>query len=135
MPEHLEFLTVEDLLIIAAEATGTPAAVRDYGLLDSAANRPRASAFGQDAYPSIHHKAAAMLQSLVMNHGLVDGNKRLAWLATFVFYDLNRHDLAVVPDDGFDLMMAVIKEHLEVDEIAERFAAWCGDPAHRRQRG
>ena len=117
MPDPVH-LSAEDLLVIAAAATGAPAIVRDYGLLDAAANRPRASAFGQDAYPTLHHKAAALLQSLVMNHGLVDGNKRLAWLATVVFYDLNDHDLTVPTDEGFDLMMAVINGHLDVDTVA-----------------
>jgi death on curing protein len=120
MPDPVH-LSAEDLLVIAAAATGAPAVVRDYGLLDAAANRPRASAFGQDAYPNLHHKAAALLQSLVMNHGLVDGNKRLAWLATVVFYDLNDHDLTVPTDEGFDLMMAVINGHLDVDTIAASF--------------
>jgi death-on-curing protein len=123
MPDVV-YLTAEDLVVIAAEATGGQPAVRDYGLLDAAANRPRASAFGQDAYPTIHLKAAALLHSVVMNHALVDGNKRLAWLATFVFYDVNGLDLDVPDDDGFDLMMSVIKDHLELDEIADRLGGW-----------
>lgn len=123
MPDVV-YLTAEDLVVIAAGATGGQPAVRDYGLLDAAANRPRASAFGQDAYPTIHHKAAALLHSVVMNHALVDGNKRLAWLATFVFYDINGHDLDVPTDDGFDLMMSVIKDHLDLDDIADRLGGW-----------
>jgi death on curing protein len=123
MPD-LVHLTAEDLVVIAGAATGGAAVVRDYGLLDAAAGRPRASAFGQDAYLTIDDKAAALLQSIVMNHALVDGNKRLAWLATYVFYDLNGHDLVVTVDDGFDLVMSVISDHLDVDAIAARLGAW-----------
>lgn len=130
MPETVH-LTAEDLLVIAGAATGAPAAVRDYGLLDAAAARPRASAFGQDAYPTLHQKAAALLQSIVMGHTLVDGNKRLAWLATYVFYDLNDHDLDATTDEGFDLMMSAINDHLDVEDIARRLAAY----AKARQPG
>jgi death-on-curing protein len=123
MPDVVH-LTADDLVVIAGSATETPAAVRDYGLLDAAANRPRASAFGQDAYPSLHLKAAALLHSILMNHALVDGNKRLAWLATYVFYDLNGHDLNAPTDDAFDFMIAVITEHSDVEEIEAQLEKW-----------
>ena len=80
------FLDHEDLLHIAERALGVPAVVRDHGLLESALGRPRATAFGVDAYPGIHEKAAALLHSLTRNHALVDGNKRLALAATIAFY-------------------------------------------------
>jgi hypothetical protein len=70
-------LTVEDLLLIA-DTIGA-AAVRDIGLLDAAAHRPRATAFGQEAYPTLHLKAAALLDAVVRNHALVDGDTRLGW--------------------------------------------------------
>lgn len=123
MPDTV-YLTAEDLVVIGGTATGAPAAVRDYGLLDAAAARPRASAFGQDAYPTLHEKAAALLQSLVMYPTLVDGNKRLAWLAIYVFYDLNDHEMNATTDEGFDVMMSTINDHLDVDGIAERLAAF-----------
>ena len=69
-------LDVEDLLYIAERATGAPVEVRDIGLLESAATRPGASAFGADAYPTLHDKAAALLHSIVRNHALADGNNR-----------------------------------------------------------
>lgn len=121
MPEVVH-LTAEDLVLIAAPATGAPGVVRDYGLLDAAANRPRASAFGQDAYPSLHLKAAALLQSLLMNHPLVYGNKRLAWLATVVFYDLNGHALDALADEAFDFVLAVVTDHL--DTIGAQLEKW-----------
>ena len=87
----MERLTVEDLLLIA-ETIGTTA-VRDVGLLDAAAHRPQATVFGEDAYATVHEKAAALLEAVVRNHALVDGNKRLGWAAAVVFYDLNGFDL------------------------------------------
>jgi death on curing protein len=62
--------------------------VRDIGLLDSAAARPRSTAFGEDAYLSLHHKAAALLHSPARTQPLVDGNERLALAATIAFYGL-----------------------------------------------
>ena len=76
------YLTIEQALVIARYAVGGPVQVRDLGLLDAAVHRPRAGMFGQDAYPDVFTKAAALLHSLAANHPLVDGNKRLAWLAT-----------------------------------------------------
>lgn len=92
--------------------------VRDLGLLDAAIARPRSSALGEDAHPPLHLKAAALLHSLVRNHALVDGNKRLGWLATTVFVDLNDQPVGLADNDAFDLVMAVAEGDLEVEEIA-----------------
>jgi death-on-curing protein len=129
----MEHLTVEDLVLIA-ETIGT-AAVRDVGLLDAAAHRPRATAFGEDAYPTVHEKAAALLDAVVRNHALVDGNKRLGWASAVIFYDLNGFDL-VAPsvDEAVELVVAVAAGHLELEKLSERLAAWAttddvpGDP-------
>jgi death-on-curing protein len=128
MPEDVVYLTVDDLLLVAAaatEVTDDGVAVRDHGLLDAAANRPRATAFGQDAYPTVHEKAAALLQSIARNHALVDGNKRTAWLATYVFYDLNGYELDAPDDDGpVALVLDLIADHLDVEDIAARLSEW-----------
>ena len=60
----IEYLTLDDVLAAAEAHLGYPAEVGDYGLLESAVARPQATVFGEDAYPSIHEKAAALLQSL-----------------------------------------------------------------------
>jgi death on curing protein len=120
----MEHLTVEDLLSIAEEALGAPV-VRDIGLLDSAAHRPQASAFGQEAYPTIHEKAAALLEAVVRHHALVDGNKRLGWAAAAVFYDLNGFDLDPPSvDEAVELVVAVAAGHMELAKLAERLASW-----------
>ena len=82
------FLTLPDLLHIAERTLGDYA-VRDYGLLEAALARPRATAFGKDAYPGLDAKAAALLHSIARNHALIDGNKRLALAAVIAFYGLN----------------------------------------------
>jgi len=111
------YLTVEQALRIARAAVGGPVEIRDVGLLDAAVNRPRASVLGQDAYPDILTKAAALLHSLARNHPLVDGNKRLAWLATYVFCAKNSVELDPDDDAAYDLVIAVAAGSLE--EVAE----------------
>lgn len=113
-------LDLEDLLYVAARTLGE-VRVRDAGLLESAVARPRATAFGDDAYPSIHGKAAALLHSLARNHSLVDGNKRLALAATIAFYGLNGLRLTLSNDEAYDLVMAIASGELDrVEPIAER---------------
>jgi death-on-curing protein len=97
-----------------------PPPIRDIGLLSAAASRPPTSAFGADAYPDLWTKAAALLQSIVKDHPLVDGNKRHGWLATAVVLHLN--GLPAEPADNstvYDLVMAVAGGDAEVAEIAQ----------------
>src|SRR5215211_9357625 len=103
----IEYLDLEDLLEVARRAVGEDVAVRDYGLLESALARPRASVFGQDAYPDVHFKAAALLQSLARNHALIDGNKRLAWTACRTFLAINGEWSRASEDERFELVIRV----------------------------
>jgi death on curing protein len=114
------FLDLEDLLHVARRTLGD-VEIRDIGLLDSASARPRSTAFGDDAYPSIHAKAAALLHSIAPNRPLVDGNKRLALAATIAFYGLNRFRLTMSNDEAHQLVMAVAAGDLDdVERIAGR---------------
>lgn len=113
-----EYLDLEDLLSIVRALGIGP--VRDLGLLDSAAARPRASAFAEDAYPTIELKAAALLHSLARNHPLVDGNKRLSWLAVVVFLDLNGCEVTMNDEEAFQLVMDVACDDIELEEIVRR---------------
>ncbi|WP_019878049.1 type II toxin-antitoxin system death-on-curing family toxin [Sporichthya polymorpha] len=117
------YLDTEDLVALI-RLTGAPVAIRDVGLLESAAARPRASVFGEEAYPDLHTKAAALLESIVRNHPLVDGNKRLGWLAIATCYRLNSHRLRVDDDSGYDLVIAVAEGRLDVATIAGTLAPW-----------
>ncbi len=116
------YLSLDDLLVIA-EMLGVPA-VRDIGLLDAAAHRPRAAALGDDAYPDLDTKAAALLESLVRNHALVDGNTRLGWTAVVVFYRLNGYRVIAPEDDAYDLVIAVASGEAGLDVIGPALARW-----------
>ncbi|MBC3987413.1 type II toxin-antitoxin system death-on-curing family toxin [Streptomyces buecherae] len=84
------YLTAEDVLAIAEIACADmEVVVRDAGLLESAVHRPAAAMFGQEAYPELLDKAAALLQSLAINHPLFDGNKRTAWISCVSFLAMN----------------------------------------------
>lgn len=101
------FLDLESLLHVATRTLGGEPVVRDYGLLESALARPQASAFGEDAYPGAHQKAAALLHSLARNHALVDGNKRIALAATIAFLGMNDIRLTLTNDEAYDLFIDV----------------------------
>jgi death-on-curing protein len=81
--------------------------VRDLGLLQAAAQRPQTTLYGREAYPDLIDKAAVLLESLTRNHALIDGNKRIGWLAAVVFLDLNGTTLDAPDDDAYDLVIAV----------------------------
>lgn len=120
-------LTLETLLRIAERALADQQVqVRDYGLLESAIARPAATVFGEDAYPTLEVKAAALLHSLGTNHTLVDGNERLAWAATIVFLMLNGRVIANPPGpDAFDLVVAIASgQESDLTKIGERLLAW-----------
>jgi death-on-curing protein len=114
-------LTVEQALRIARTAVGGPVAVRDIGLLEAAVHRPRASVLGQDAYPDLLTKAAALMHSLARNHPLVDGNKRLAWLAAYVFLAKNGSELDAGDDAAYALVVGVADG--SVDDVGAIAAA------------
>lgn len=116
------YLNLEDLLTLAADLGVGP--VRDLGLLDSAAHRPQVVLYGNEAYSGLDTKAAALLDSIVRNHGLVDGNKRLGWLSTVVFYGLNDVVLEAPDDDAYELVMAVARSEPSVEVIAAALSSW-----------
>ena len=115
------YLTLDELLHVAERTLGGGVEVRDYGLLESAAARPQTTAFGEDAYPSLEEKAAALLHSLARNHGLVDGNKRLALAATFTFLGVNGRRLTFSNAEAYVVIMAVAAGELDdIPSIAKR---------------
>lgn len=115
------YLSVPELIHIAERSLGHAPEVRDYGLLESAAARPQASAFGEDAYPDLGTKAAALLHSLARNHALVDGNKRLGLAAVIAFFGMNGRRLTLTNDEAYELVMKVAAGQLDsVAAIAAR---------------
>lgn len=118
----IEYLTLEDVLSLIEDLGVGP--IRDIGLLDSAVHRPQVSVFGDDAYPGIDDKAAVLLESLVRNHALVDGNKRIGWLSTVVFYGLNGITLDAVEDDAYDLVIAIASGATTYRDAATLLSNW-----------
>jgi death-on-curing protein len=117
-PERIEYLTAEDLIVLAEVILGQPPVVREPGLLSASAARPATVVFGQVAYPTLFGKASALLFSVCQNHALLDGNKRLAWAAAVTFLALNG---VAVPDIDVDaaeaFMMSVADGTLQ--EVAQ----------------
>ena len=114
----VEYLNLADLLRLVKALGAGP--VRDLGLLDSACHRPGAGFAGQEAYPSLAAKAAALMHSLAGNHALVDGNKRLALLATVVFLRINGFRLGLADEEAFELTVSVAAGHLDAAGIEKR---------------
>ena len=118
------YLDLEDLLLIAGRVVDGDVQVRDAGLLESAAHRPRTTVFGADAYSTLHDKAAALLHSVVSNRALVDGNKRLGLASVIAFLGLNGWRLTLSNDEAYDLVIAVASGELtDVPQIARALAA------------
>ncbi len=108
-----------DTLIPQLERVGFK--VKDVGLLGAALARPESTVFGQDAYPTIWMKAAALFDSLIKNHPMFDGNKRTAWISVNIFLALNNQKLRSDQDSAFDLILGVAKKQLDLDDAAKWF--------------
>ncbi|MFB9661112.1 type II toxin-antitoxin system death-on-curing family toxin [Glycomyces mayteni] len=121
-----DYLELDDLIKIAVAVTGhEPPPVRDWGLLESSLARPQAAVFGTEAYPTLHQKAAALLHSLARNHALLDGNKRLAYVAAKMFLGLNGQRLRVPSPEEADVYIREIAQgDHEVPEIAATLEKW-----------
>ena len=122
------FLTLEDVTelgIAMLAEEGEEFLIADVGLLDSALMRPQTSAFGEDAYPSLRTKTAALMHSLARNHPLVDGNKRMAWAATKLFLRFNDVALrAPSPYEGERFVLAVAAGEYDLPDIEATITAW-----------
>ena len=117
------YLTADEVLPINRLFVG-PDQLRDFGLLDAAVARPQTSAFGEDAFATIHEKAAALLHALARNHPFVTGNKRTAWTATAMFYTVNGYHLHAEAGDVVALTNDAAEGQLDVNDIAITLKAW-----------
>ena len=116
------YLELGDLLAIAGEVLGLEAdaliRVTDLGLADSAVSRPHASFEGEEFYPSIEAKAATLLFGIARNHAFIDGNKRVAVLATLQFLNSNGHDLNLdPPEQAFKTITGVAAGTITLDDL------------------
>lgn len=93
--------------------------VKDLGLLDSALARPRTTLFGEDAYPTLELKAAAMVHSIIKNHAMVDGNKRTSWFMLSSFLYINGYFIEMNADQGMEFTLGIATDKLTLAEAAE----------------
>ncbi|MCX3063526.1 type II toxin-antitoxin system death-on-curing family toxin [Streptomyces beihaiensis] len=113
-----DYLTAELVLLIAGRAVDDQdVVVRDAGLLESAVARPRAAMFGQEAYPDLFEKGAALLQSLAGNRPFFDGNKRTAWISCVTFLAMNGVELRPDSDAAEKLVTSVATG--AIDDVKE----------------
>jgi death-on-curing protein len=115
--DEIDYLTLQDLIEIG-NALIPDFRVREMGLLESAASRPRTTVFGDDAYPSFAEKVAALMHSLARNHALIDGNKRIAWSAGRAFCLMNGKDLHFGVDEAEAMILALAKGDVDVPGLA-----------------
>ena len=92
--------------------------VKDPGLLEGALARPKTTVFGEDAYPSLALKAAALMHSVIKNHPMIDGNKRTSWtlMVTFLWLNGFKHNMSTV--EGFELTLGIAESRLELEDAA-----------------
>jgi len=117
------YLSLPELMRVARRVLVEGVEVRDFGLLESALARSRATVFGRDAYPTLDEKAAAFLHSLVHTKA-IDGNKGLALGGLIAFYGVNGRRVSLTNDEAYHLVVAVATGALDaVDDIAAALAA------------
>ena len=108
-----------DLEIFVTQLKRVGFHIRDLGLLESALVRPQTSLFGEDAYPTLELKAAVMVESIILNHPMVDGNKRSSWLALNLFVELNDFEIIATQDEVFDYVLDVANKRIDAEQSAE----------------
>ena len=116
----IDYLSYEDVLQVAAGVMDE-VVVADAGLLASAVLRPQVTVFGEDAYPTLVDKAAALLHGIARNDALVDGNTRLAWASARLFLLMNGHSLSYAVDDAERVVLGVARGDLDVPQLADWF--------------
>ncbi len=117
----VEYLSIGQLLALHAQQLrryGGGAGMRDRGGLESALARPAATYGGEDLYPDIADKAAALMHSLALNHPFVDGNKRVSAFAAIVFAESNGHEFLATPDELVETTLAVAEGKMAVEALA-----------------
>jgi len=120
----ISYLDAGDLLVLATAVTGGDLLVRDIGLLDTAAYRPRATVLGVEAYDTLWLKSSALLDTIVRTRPLVEGNWRLAWVAAVTMCDINGYWIEADEDDALDLVRALGRDKIDVAEMAGHLEAW-----------
>lgn len=120
----MRYLSVGDIAQIHEQELKKAEPIFDFGRLESAVMRPQQTIGGEDAYPTLHLKAAALMHSLIRSHPFVDGNKRTAVIAVGIFYLLNGYSLEAEQDDVIALAVDVAEGQKTVEAIAKGLQHW-----------
>ena len=120
----VRYLTASDLYNLNDEVTDGHTFVRDVHLLNSAAKRPAIVVFGEEQFPTLIDKAAALLHSMAYHHLFADGNKRTALKAVTLFLQVNGYRLTWDMNAEYDLILEIAQGKLDVEQIAERLAQY-----------
>jgi death-on-curing protein len=120
--QRFVYLSVDDVAQIIEAVSDAPMqdSVRDLGLLIGAVERPAMRYRGRDVYWPLAVKAAALMESIARDNPLFDGNKRLAWLATNVFLELNGAGVQFSDNETFSLLREVAQGHISTQELSQR---------------
>lgn len=121
----MNYLTPAQVLFIYARLiaeTGGASGLRDVGLLESAVARPQATFDGEDLYPDLYSKAAALMDSLIRNHPFIDGNKRVGITAAGVFLARNGLRLTAANEEVERFTLLVAQGAVSVEQTAAWFA-------------
>ncbi len=120
----MRYLTLSELIYINGKVVKNEKIlagkqeIRDVALLDAAVARPAASAFGEDAYPTLREKAAALFHSIARNHPFVDGNKRTATVAAIFMLQVNGQCVVWQPDDALQVILRVAEGRADMNQLA-----------------
>ncbi|WP_332633616.1 type II toxin-antitoxin system death-on-curing family toxin [Halalkalibacter flavus] len=106
-----------NLLVIERYSPKEHKGVKLPDLLNSAINRPKQSAFGEEAYPTIFGKAGALFESLAKNHTFHNANKRTAFLALIQFLAYNGFQFNMSQKQAEDFVVDVVNQKYEFDEV------------------
>lgn len=118
---NLRYVDIDQACLIheaIIKRSGSIASVRDFSLLHSAIERPKATFDGQDMYPTVFSKAAALLQSICLNHPFTDGNKRTAWALAHKFLWDNGYHLKTSKDEAVKFMTNLDNMKIELSDLA-----------------
>ena len=116
-----QYVDIEEVCLIhqaIVKHAGTKASVRDFALLHSAVERPKATFSGIDLYPNVFAKAASLLQSICLNHPFTDANKRTSWLSAKRFLYLNGYHLKAERKEAADFMVYVDNSKPPIEDIS-----------------
>jgi death-on-curing protein len=127
----VNYLDLADVTALGGIVLDSQLQVRDWGLVESALARPATTVFGEDAYPGLFDKAAALLLSLVTNHPLIDGNKRMGFAATVLFLYKNDTELEYGEDEAYDFVISVADGTArDVADVASVLQRWAHPLSH-----